>query len=624
MPTTPVMRLASAAAAKLCSWRDRLRCVRVTDRELLWILLVVSFAVRMLAWGGVVANDVPLRGDERGYFRRATGFAAVIDSVTSAQPPDAAAWTQAYGEGRWTPLHSFLLSLGMSVFGDSAASARFIVVLLSAVTTPLVFVLARRLASRRVALITAGLHAGYPTFVAYGHYLWSETTLILFLVLALILALRARDALSETARIRSCALAGLATGLCFLVKPAAILTRARVEGARAAAAFVLVWLIPWGAWSVSASVAEGRFIATAANSGFAMYRGNNPWMPPGVGSYQSPGLQQRMDEAIAAHAATNEMSPDDAARQLAVTEISSHPGRFVGRVVRRFQEYWFPDHFAMVHLYRGYYPPVSPWWGACFGVFVVVCYLVLMALIGRGLLIPGVIPRDVKALWLALVLMMMLPTILMWGMSRYHVPSLVILLPFAALAIDRIRLRLPRNREITWIAGCAAFLLVCANGVPNLVRHHIQPSSYYSAALRPLDRIYGLDLHFVDQVAFRPRAGSTHQQMTFTLLNEGAVFAHTGQAVATWDASRDPPAAQAFVFCDSDSSPLQVKVTVDGDEQHSVIIEPLAANAWRRWQPAMADLDYRWDPTNAQVPEGVYFPSRPSDADARAIAASDR
>jgi 4-amino-4-deoxy-L-arabinose transferase-like glycosyltransferase len=588
------MRFASAAAAELRSWRDRVRRIRLRERELIWILLVVSFALRLLVWGGVVAHDVPLRGDERGYFRRATGMAAVLDNVTSAQAPDAAAWTQAYGEGRWPPLHAFLLSMGMTVFGGSVASARMVVVLLSAATTPLVFVLARRLASRRVALIAAGLHACYPTFVAYGHYLWSETSFNLFLVLALILALRARDAVSEAARLRSCALAGLTTGVCFLVKPAAIFlmpvipiwlflrTRARGEGARAAAAFVLVWLIPWGAWSLGASAVEGRFILTAANSGYALYRGNNPWMPPGLGSYQSQGMNQRMGEAIAA---ATETPPDEAAKQLALTEIRSRPGRFVGRVLRRAQEYWFPDNFMLVHLYRGYYPPVSAGWGACVGVFVVACYLVLMTLIGRGLLTPGVVPRDLKALWLGLVLMMMLPALLVWGQSRYHVPSLVILLPFAALAIDHIRLRLPRNR---------------------------------------LDRIYGLDLHFVDQIAFHPAAGNAYQHATFTLMNEGAVFAHTGQAVATWDASRDPPAVQAIVYCDRDSAPLRVKVTVDGDEKQSVIVQPIAANAWRRWQPAMAGLEYRWDPTNAHVPERVYFPSWPGDGDARLTAVPDR
>ncbi len=101
------------------------------------------------------------------------------------------------------------------------------------------------------------------------------------------------------------------------------------------------------------------------------------------------------------------------------------------------------------------------------------------------------------------------------------------------------------------------------------------------------------------------------------------MFAHTGRAVATWDASRDPPAVQAFVYCDRESTPLRVKVTVDGDEKQSVIVQPIAANAWRRWQPAMAGLDYRWDPTNAHVPERVYFPSWPGDGDARATAAPD-
>ncbi|MHC4303881.1 MAG: ArnT family glycosyltransferase [Planctomycetota bacterium] len=617
------MRLASVAAVQLRSWSDRLRRIRLGERELIWILLSVSFTLRLLVWGGVVSYDVPLRGDEHGYFLRAVGFEAVLDNIASAQWPEATDWTQAYGEGKWTPVHSFLISLGMAALGGSVASARFVVVLLSAATTALVYVLARRMAGRRVALIAAGLHACYPTFVAYSHYLWSETTFCLFLVLALILVLRTREAVCEAGRLRSCALAGLATGVCFLIKSSAVFlmpvvplwlflrARARGEGARAAAAFVLAWLIPWGAWSMGVSMAEGRFVPTMANSGYALYRGNNPWMPPGLGSYSSPETRRNMGEAIAARVAATGQPADDAARQLALEEIKSRPVRFGARVLRRAQAYWFPYNFALVHLYRGYYPPLAPGWGTCLGLLVVACYLLLIALAGRGLLIPGFVSRDVKLLWLGLVLAMMVPSLLVVAHSRYHVPALVILLPFAALAIDRIRLRLPRNREVAWIAGGAAFLLLCANGVPTLVKHHIRPSSFYSAVFGPLDRIYGLDIHFVDQLAFRPREGSSPQRVTFSLLGERAAFYHTGDAVATWEAGVDPPAVQTLVHCDLESTPLRIRVTVDGDEKQSVIIQPVARDAWQRWQPTPAGLEYRWDPTSAHVPKRVYFPSWP-------------
>ena len=617
------MRFAGTAVAELRSWCGRLGQIRLADRELMLILLGVSFALRLAVWGWVVGHDVPLRGDEIGYYGRATGFSAILSHLAVGRWPEAAFWIHAYGEGKWTPVHSLLISLGMVMFGESAAVARFVVVLLASATTPLVYVLARQLVSRRAALVAAAIHAGYPTFVAYAHFLWTESTFTFFLVIALIAALRAREVGSEARRIRSCALSGLMLGVCFLVKSSAIFlmpvvplwlvlrTQTRREGLRAAAAFVLAWAIPWGAWSVPASTVEGRFVPALASSGYVLYLGNNPWMPPGLGTYASPETRQRMDEAIGVLVETSGRSPDEAAAHLARAEFLGHPLGSAARVLRRVQEFWFPDNFALAHLYRGYYPPVAAGWGLLAGLLVVGCYLAFMLLAGRGLLAPGPVSRDVKALVLGLVVMMLVPSLPVVAQSRYHLPALVILLPFVALAIERIRLPLPPKRQIAWITASVAFLVMCAEGLPNLVRHHLRSSSAYAGVFRPLAGVLGTDLHFMDQLAFRPQPGTAPRHITFDLVGSGAAFLHTGTARATWDAAQDPPAIQALVHCDLASTPLRLRITVDGDPEGAVVIEPLAACAWRTWQPTPAGIEYRWDPTSAVVPTRVYFPSWP-------------
>jgi 4-amino-4-deoxy-L-arabinose transferase-like glycosyltransferase len=522
------------------------------------------------------------------------------------------------------------------VFGGESAAARFVVVLLSAATTPLVYLLARRLVSKRTglvsrgggrptALIAAALHAVYPSFVAYSHYLFAETTFALCLIVALLVALATRDEREPTAR--RCgrgALAGLMTGLCFLIKPSGIFlmpvvplwlclrTRARRDGLRIAAAFVAAWLIPWGAWSATASIVEGRFVPNMANSGFALYLGNNPWIPSGIGTYSSAETQTRMTQPIEEVAATTGLCADDAARRLALAEIIGHPLRFAGRAARRVQEHWFPDNFLLQHLYRGYYPPLGPLWASLIGLVVVGCYLALVTLAARGLLVPGVVPRDLKLLWLGVVAALMMPSILVVSQPRYHMPSLVILLPFAALAITHLRLGLPRKREIAWIAGTVAFLLLLVEGVPTLIRHHTRPSGHYRAIFSPLLRAFDNELRYVDQIAFRRLDDSALGPLTFTLLDDDATFFHTGSAVAEWNTDNGRP-IQGLVHSGGSPKPLRLRITAEGGEDQAVVIEPLTPEAWRGWRSTgLPGLEYRWDPTSQRVPTRAYFPSWPA------------
>jgi 4-amino-4-deoxy-L-arabinose transferase-like glycosyltransferase len=598
------------------AWLERLGRAAGASK-ILWILLGISLLWRLLAWGLAVHYDVPLRGDEKGYYARAQAYAEVIAGLASWQWPDLVTWFRAYGMGKWTPLQPLLLSLGI-VFGKSVASARLVVVLLSALTTPAIYLLTRQVAARRVALIAAGLHACYPTFVAYAHYLWAESAFSLCLVVTLLVALRSREAASDAVRLRRCGLSGLLAGVCFLIKPSGLLLMPAVPiwlcarsrfarpSLRAAAVFVAAWLIPWSLWSATASNVEGRFIPTMSNSGYATYLGNNPWIPPGVGTYVTAETQGRMRGAIDALTEQTGMSDDRAARRLAREEIAGRPSRFAARVMRRAQEHWFPDSFPLQHLYRGYYPPISTALGAFIGLVVVTCYLALVALAARGLLAPRSMPRDLKLLWLGVVLLLMVPSLMVVSRTRYHVPSLVILLPFAAVAIDRMRRPLPRYRELTWLAGTGCFLVVCANGVPNWIQHHVQPSSRYADLVRPLARIYKPDIHFVDRIAFRLSDGAPGRRITLSLPGGDAIFEKTGERVATWDATEESPVVETLIQSSLASAPLRVEIALEGEPARSRIVDALAAEAWRRWRPTgVPGVDYCWEPTPYAISPSV-------------------
>ena len=68
------------------------------------------------------------------------------------------------GGGHWPPAHPLALGCGFSVAGVSFASARTVVMLLSAITTPLVYLFALRLTGSKGAVIAALFHIFYPSF----------------------------------------------------------------------------------------------------------------------------------------------------------------------------------------------------------------------------------------------------------------------------------------------------------------------------------------------------------------------------------------------------------------------------------------------------------------------------
>ncbi|MHC4427221.1 MAG: hypothetical protein ACYS0D_01270, partial [Planctomycetota bacterium] len=252
------------------------------------------------------------------------------------------------------------------------------------------------------------------------------------------------------------------------------------------------------------------------------------------------------------------------------------------------------------------YPPVSTALGAVIGLVVVTCYLVLVALAARGLLAPRSTPRDLKLLWLGVVLLLMVPSLMVVSRTRYHVPSLVILLPFAAITIDRLRNPLPRYRELTWLAGTGCFLLVCANGVPNWIQHHVQPSSRYADLVRPLAHVYGPDVRFVDRIVFRLSEDAPGRRIALSLPGADALFEKTGGRVTTWNATEESPLMETLIQSTLASAPLRVEISQEGEPARSAIVDALAAEAWRRWHPTgVPGVEYRWEPTPYAISPSV-------------------
>ena len=148
---------------------------RGTALELVTIF-AISLMVRVACWLPVAIHDVAPILDEASYLRRAAAFATLIShAIGRAELPVGTA-TEAYGEGIWPPLHPIMIALGFVAVGKSIAIARLVMVLLSALTSVLVYAVTQKLATRTTARWAAGLHVIYPSFIGYSHLLWSENT----------------------------------------------------------------------------------------------------------------------------------------------------------------------------------------------------------------------------------------------------------------------------------------------------------------------------------------------------------------------------------------------------------------------------------------------------------------
>ena len=131
---------------------------------LLSAIILISFITKIaLAW---VTRDTISYFDEWGYYEAAELQLEDPNFVEVFRP-------SAY--------ICFLTGI-FWIFGKSLFAAKAAQVLLSTFSVVLLYGIARRIFSEKVALTAAGIFAFYPNLVAFTHYLWRETFFI-FLVL---------------------------------------------------------------------------------------------------------------------------------------------------------------------------------------------------------------------------------------------------------------------------------------------------------------------------------------------------------------------------------------------------------------------------------------------------------
>ncbi len=465
--------------------------------------------LRIGVWAAVVWGQTPAVYDEIEYLSRAQGWAELISQLVGTGAWDPSSWQAAYGQGYWPPLHPLLLA-PMAVFGQAFDSAaRLVPVVFSVATTPLIFWLGLQIGGPVIARRCAWLHALYPTFIGFSHFLWAES-LSAFLLVGLVCAALKVELSSQAqsgSKVRAWSLiGGLLGGLGALAKAPALLfvpvvawwlyrrAQSRRLGVERAGILLMgctLLVLPW-LWAMFQE--EGRWMPLSTLGGFNLALGNHPAVPAGYGSSWGDELSKSELRAWLDREATSSRADWRAvAGPLALDEIRRRPGPALRRAVERLRMMWTADVFLARHLvhgvYSGVFPKVHPrvrQWGAVF--FIVTLALLYWILLGFILMACFWGPSSgEKALLILLVLAGSLPPALTLGMPRLHMPMWVLLLPLAAQGLGLQPKVFERGWKPKVKAGLVLTLLLFSISGADKLGLYLNPSSHFGAAVRVLE-----------------------------------------------------------------------------------------------------------------------------------------
>lgn len=557
----------------------------------LWCLLI-SFVVRASLCLVVVQADVPPIYDEGGYLSRAEGFYQILGSLARGEAPTRPALSRAYGRGVWPPAQPLVLGIAMAVAGQSPGAARGAMVVLGALTTLIVYFVTRRLAGPRGALAAAALHALYPSFVAFSHYLFSETTFFFFLLIAVgasmalpwqerrwkraVLAGLGGATIALAALTRTAALPLLAVfplWLCFVLKG----TRARLAYPCLMAVVMVATLAPW---QLALLKREGRFVMLTSVTGYYLLADNDPWDSSSV---------KRLKQRLRQNAKRLQTNQDAAARKLLLEQIREHPAKYLARCVKRFRQLWRSDVYVLRHILAAVYPPLPAAVAWLLVLLLQVSYLALVGLACLGLLAAGPSARD-KGLLLVAGAASALPPVLTFANTRMSLPVLALMLPLAGHGVAALAGAGSRR----WQLGLA-FAVVAANvlnmtTLPRSTYFSSQASSFYRSILARVDDQLGSRSRLGDCLALR--SGEDLGDV-FVRLDKGYAKTPRRRRPARW-ATGERPVVRLDVFSHPQPRPLTLWLTVEQSGER-VELQPIDATAWRQWRPTgLAGIEMQW------------------------------
>ena len=445
----------------------------------------VALAVRLVAlWAGA---DATLVKDEIAYASRAEALLDGRGYLGSYQ-----SWVRHPGwklmdlpqyPGAYQPpgYPTFMAGV-MVVTGRSLLAVKVAQCLLSAASCVLVFALGRRWFGERAGRLAAWGCAFYPNLIAYSHLLWSETLFIFELLLLLWLLFGMPSGrLPSPARAAAAgavlAAASLTRGtllyfspllgvwLWLLAEGRSGLPQRPFSGWRPAlgrAALVggvaLALIAPWS-WR-NYGIHDG-FVLIDTNAPYNLWRGNAEGALlardlPGVPHYSWPFESLPLHPVASLDGRTlierfrverrysepTDLAIASYASRAAWREIRADPARAVRNAGTKLVDMWNPTSFLLRHFELGAYGPLPESVRGGLSVAAVAAYAGVCALAVVG----AVRSRSDRRVWLLLAFVIYFSGVsaLAFGLTRFRLPLMPLLMLLAAVGVGPREPRAPR------------------------------------------------------------------------------------------------------------------------------------------------------------------------------------
>ncbi len=565
------------------------------------LLFLLSLAVRIGCWLLAAGSQIEPHFDELTYYSWGTQIEAILDGIARGDQTFNDLWQLIIVEGShwWPPLNSILLALWMFVFGTNPATARLVPVIASTMTTIVVYLLTLKMSTRRTALAASLIHIFYPSFVAFSHYLWSESVYFLLMLSGVYFSILLLEAEDNRPAVRYAVLSGAALGLAGLARATILPLLVAVPGwvfllkkgwprLILPAVIIGAWVLVLSPWVVPVSMVEQRFVPIATTDSHNFYAGNNPWIPEDVGNLKSGKISASIKEYAEEHG----VSENRAAKELAFQEIKRDPGLALKRSMIRLRILLAPDTFVMRHIFYVIYPPVSPIIVAVVWLGVLVSHLFLLLLTVWGAISPG---EDCKYRFvlLTLILATIAPPLITISSTRIGLPTLILSLPLAGWGLINLR----RDRYLKWkaIAACPAILawVILAQGHLDAITRY-EPTGRYAALFKPVAGVLPDGFYTRDQILLRTLEEVPSYAIDISVEEGQYTLKRSGADTSSWDVFPGNEEHKVNVLsADAAEPPI---ITFESEKTGETATIDIQTAAWREWTPlGIGEIEYYWD-----------------------------
>ena len=545
------------------------------------------------------------RFDEASYIERAVGYELTIKNLASGKYADRENLLVAYGEGRWPPLHAFMLGLGGFLTKNLLAAGRLSLVFISALTTPIVYLLAKKAVNEKVALPAALLHIFYPSFISYSHLLWSETTYIFLLLLSIVLFINFLETKQRNKKLVLAVLIGVILGFGGLTRAAIIpyvlaiamwmFLNASKRRFLFPSLFIAAWFITVLPWLSIISIQEKNFMPLATTGSYNLYLGNNPWESEGAFSEDSRMISSasKVRAAIDYYYKKNSVHPETAARILAVKEILANPEIFIRRSADRFGSFLGGSFFEIRHLTHAAYPLVPDALIIILWVIFLLAFIIFLSLTMLGFVANTNQEFPYRTLLIVMAITGWIVPTFVLARSRFFLPTLAILTPVAGIGLLAMRNLITAKRKMFF-----SFLIILIGtpiilSLPDVVANGLRPSIYYAKLIHTFENVSQTNAVFSDRFIFKSLTERT-DPITITIMSKGYFFGATDRQDYVWQVSGRLDEVQLIIYSTTATVPLEIMLSSE-DQNLSVLIHPVQKDNWWNWKPTgLPEIEYLW------------------------------